>query len=736
MNLIKKENSDIERYEVPSWEPDVAEDLDIRRIWATLRKHQWKILVIVVLALAGTALLTFLSTPQYRATVVVQIDPEAAKVVPYPDIAESTSAGNYELYMKTKDQVLRSPTLTRRTLNNLRNSLEESEYQELEEEMKSFPSRLFIQRVEGSQIVNIAFSSSNPEFAATVANTFAQEFIKLHFEIKLETTEKAEEFLRKQLQVLKGKLEEAEKNLVEYASRHGMSNLDNAGQDVAQERFGFLTDRLSQVESEYFAKTAELESLQQADPDNFPERLKNGNINSLEDKLLTLEQELQAMRAKFAENWPDLVKKREELALAREQLRRAKEAAIKDQVLQVQMEYQAARNEYRLLGGAVREQEQTLKALNEASIQYNILQREVNTNETLYEGLLQRLKETGVVAGLEFGNIHIIDPARPPLLPYSPRPFWNLFLALLLSCTIGVSLAFVLEYFDTTIETTEEIEAIGLPSLGLIPAFAAGNGHRSRKYLSASKNQRARLPEKAVKEKQSSRLAEIPATVREAYRSVCASMLLSKGDSPARTLLVTSAVPFEGKSTTTVYLSMTMAANGSRTLIVDLDLRKPALSQMLGVEDGLGASLYLSGNAGSLPNVQKTAVPNLSIITAGPVAPNPISLLDSERAREMFRLLRANFRYILIDSPPVLTVADPWIIAQLVDGVIMVVRAGDTRTDLIRKATAKLVGTGAHVLGTVLNSADITRPGYSYYSSYQDPSYYTSNDDFPNMKPA
>jgi polysaccharide biosynthesis transport protein len=697
---------------------------DLRQIWMILAKHRWKILIMILLAVAASGVLSYTATPQYRSLVSIQIDPEAAKVVPYFDISEAfvNANTNYELYMKTKDEVLRSPALARRTVKQVRETLGDAITQEQEDDLSNFPRNLGVQRIEGSQIVRLSFSSADPEFAAKVANTVAEEFIKMHFEGKYEMIGRAKDFLNEQLETIKTNLEKAELELVEYAGRHGFAALDRAEDSVAQQGYSYLTTERVKVEGVYIAKSAELEALQQASPDNFPEQLRNNSISSLEDQALRLEQEISLMRTQFGGNWPDLQKKQQDLDLVRTQLRREREGAIAAAREQVQMDYAVARRQYEMLSASLQEHRQLIEEMNEASIRFNILKRDVDTNQTLYQSLLQRLKETGVVAGLDFGNIHIVDPATPPLLPYSPQPLWNLLLAILFGSVIGLSTALLLEYVDNSIEMPEELDSLGLPSLGYIPKFKPiENGHRVFEPGSLLELETGDLRSNVPTLFGDAR----PARVREAYRSLFASVLMSKGSAPPQTLMVTSAVPREGKSTTVINLGVTLAQNGARTLLIDLDLRKPSLASAFDADNDFGASLFLSGNSAVVPDIQETKQKNLYVIPAGPRPPNPLALLTSAKLGQMLSVLRKDFTYILVDSPPVLNVSDAWVIAPFVDGVLMVVRFGHTPRDLVRRATSRLVDSGATVLGAMINSADLDNPGYTQYEQYYgDSSYY------------
>jgi capsular exopolysaccharide synthesis family protein len=359
---------------------------------------------------------------------------------------------------------------------------------------------------------------------------------------------------------------------------------------------------------------------------------------------------------------------------------------------------------------ALDEQKKIVNDIDEKSIQYNILKREVDTNKQLYEGLLTRMKEATVSAGVQASNVRIVDAAEVPKGPVKPRVFLNLALGLVLGTAVGVGLAFFQEYLDNTLKTADEVERLlRLPSLGLLPD-CIGNGKAGGEELAI------------VSHGNNGALAPAIQTGREpmeAYRTLRTSILLSANPVP-KMLLITSALPSEGKTTVTVNLGATLASLGSKVVIVDCDMRRPCCHRSTGVENRPGFVRCLTGHVGLTDAILPVpGVPNLSVIPCGPIPPNPAEVLSSPLTVDLLRRLRSEFEYVLVDSPPLLTVSDSRILSTLTDAVVLVTRAYTTPFDLVRRARGLLYNSGARILGVALNSVEAHKQGGSGYDAYR-----------------
>jgi succinoglycan biosynthesis transport protein ExoP len=391
---------------------------------------------------------------------------------------------------------------------------------------------------------------------------------------------------------------------------------------------------------------------------------------------------------------------------------------------QVEAEYHGARQKELLLKQALDQQKTEVNQMAEKLVQYNILKREAEANKQLYDGMLQKLKEAGITAGLRSSNIRIVDPALIPSGPSRPNKSRNIMLSILVGLVGGIGLALLREYLDNTVKTPDDIETLArLPSLAVVPAMAASNGkHRGRfsnllkSPAMVSNEGRAELVSHHMPQSQMS----------EAFRALRTSLLLSQADHPPQVILMTSALPREGKTTAAVNLAVTLAQLGDKTLLVDADLRKPGINRALSLVDGkhAGLSSYLAGVSSlDLITVPHPAIANLAAIPTGPIPPNPADLLSSRRLTELMADLRSRYKFVVIDSPPIMAATDAVILSVLVDGVLMVVRSGETPKEAFTRTRDLLAGVKCHILGVVLNAVDASSPDYYYSYRYYPYSY-------------
>ena len=360
--------------------------------------------------------------------------------------------------------------------------------------------------------------------------------------------------------------------------------------------------------------------------------------------------------------------------------------------------------------------------MSEKMVQYNILKREAEANKALYEGLLTKLKEAGISAGLKSSNIRIVDPAMIPTTPARPAKTRNISLAFLVGLVGGVGLALLREYLDNTVKTPDDVETLSrLPSLAVVPAFedtGKSNGRR-RLLKSASKNGHGTRIELVAQHLPKSQMAE-------AFRALRTALLLSQPDRAPQVILVTSALPREGKTTAAANLAVTLAQLGDKTVLVDADLRKPGIGRLLNLGTGkyAGLSSYLAGASSlDLVIVPHPSIPNLAAIPTGPLPPNPADLLSSHRLADALVELRTKYKFVVIDSPPIMAATDAVILSVQADGVLLVVRSGETPKAAFTRSRDLLVSVKSNLLGVVLNAVDAGAPDYYYSYRYYPYSY-------------
>lgn len=687
--------------------------VDLRRLWLTVLRHRTTMALTLCCAVIPTLIYITLAEPIYRATATIQIEPESAKVLPYVDVTDplSNPLPQFELYMKTQDQVIRSGELRARVASHLKTLAAPK----LDTVLADLGKGLEVQRVEGSQLLRISYQAPDPDLAATVANTWAEEFVKLHVEKKLRTAERASAFLQSQLLNLKQKVEQAEEDLIRYARTHDFQSIDSKQDNASRQRFVYLNAETARAEKDMIARQAEYESLKRVSVEDFPENLKGPVVSSLETKAFQLEQELARLEAQFDQKWPAVVQKRNELAAVQAQLAAAKAATLARALKESETRYTAALTEYRMLRKALQQQQLLVNRLNEASIEYNTLKRELDVNEELYQGLLKRLKEAGVSPGSELSNITIADRATSPSSAYRPRKALSLSLASILGIMLGLGLSVLFEYSSNTLADPWDVESLGASLLGWVPKATRQLNAQAALEGGAADNTRTLVPLNAGPAGALSTRSQHQTT--EAYRSLCASILLSRSDRPPKTILITSAIPKEGKTSVTIELAEAFTEISPPVLLIDADFRNPSLTKRLHDGTAEGLSTYLAG--GPL-RITETSTPNLYLLAAGSTPPNPLSLLGAARMGDLLTDLAQSgrFRFVIIDSPPFLSVADAAVLAPKVEGVVMVVRAASTPKEIFKKAIQQLERTGCTILGAVVNALDLKKPGYFYYQKY------------------
>jgi capsular exopolysaccharide synthesis family protein len=336
-------------------------------------------------------------------------------------------------------------------------------------------------------------------------------------------------------------------------------------------------------------------------------------------------------------------------------------------------------------------------ALSERSMRYDVLRRKLDTNQQIYEALLKRVKETTLVEEVKSFNIFIVDRAEVPKSPVRPNTFKNILFALIVGMCGGVGIAFFLEYLDNTFKGPQDIEEkLALPLLGIVPLIKKPDEQGARIETLLLTNQKS--------------------SIAESYKALRTSVLLSSGD-PIKSVVITSSVEDEGKTTTAINIAVSFAQLEQRVLLVDADLRKPKVHTMLGIDNSVGLSSYLTRQT-IQENIRGTKMPNLSFLSAGPLPPNPSELLSSRRMKDFVEYATNHFDMVVFDSAPLITVTDTIILSALADGTVLVVKAGKTTFDIAKRGTKLLMDANIKILGTVLNGMDTEKEGYRYLYPY------------------
>lgn len=690
----------------------------ISRYWAIARRRKWFVFGAVVACLVAGLIVTLLMTPQYTSSATIEIQRENDNIVAVEGV-EPESSVDMEFY-QTQYGLLRAQSLAQRVATDLKLS-ENQEFFELFgakegdtwfvngrpradvsspqqrvrkageillENVAISPARL-------SRLVDVSFTSPDPELSRRVVTAWTQHFVEATLERRFEATSYARKFLEDRLEQVRRRLEESERLVVAYASRQGIINLPSAtpapGAGAAQSERSIVADDLAALNSELTKATADrvqAESRLQASGGNVDEALRNPAINSMRQRRAELASEYSRLLIQFEPEYPAA----QQIATQITQIDQAIEREENRVKSTLQSSYRSSAQREAQLSQRVNALKSDFLDLRRRSIQYNIYQRDVDTNRQLYDGLLQRYKEIGVAGGVGANNISIVDPATVPQNPSSPSLPLNMLIALLAGIVLGSGLALLMEQVDEAIADPTEVEkTLGLPLLGAIPKVEEGN------------------PIDALQSRKS--------PIAEAFLSVQTSLAFSSDHGVPRTLAVTSTRPGEGKSTTTYAVANSLARTNRRVLLIDADMRSPSVHEMLGLQNERGLSNYLAGEE-NIASLLQPLSPGFDVLSAGPQPPNAAELLTSSRLRKLIDELEKSYEHILFDAPPVMGLADAPLIGSAVEGMIFVVESHGTRSSMARVSIERLQAAQVRIVGVVLSKFESKRAHYGYGYDY------------------
>jgi len=701
--------------------------------WQILRKRKWVVLATFTIVFALSVIGTLRATRLYQATSKVAIFPENPNVLGFKDGDNSNPDFDYEATLETQAAILRSDALATKVIENMRldqdpkftgvtrpqahaeDSIQVSSMQpdpaKAASLLGAFRGGLSVQIIPSSRLVQISYTDSDPLRATEVVNTLVRTFIEENFKTKYDSVTQTSVWLSTELADLQLKVQTSEEKLVRYQKDHSILGVDEK-ENIVTAKLNELNNELTLAQTDRIQKESNYRLAASGDPAVFV-KTSHDEKSSMLDRLREKEADLNTQHAQattlFGSGYPKVVELNNQLKQVRAEIA-SEETRMRQEIRD---EYLAAAQRENLLTTAFEQQKREANQLNESAIEYSVLKRDAESNRQLYQDLLQRLKEAGVSAGLRSSNIRVVDIARPPTQPISPNVERNLVIGFLFGLGLGIGLALVLESFDSTVRSLEELHAIStLPSLGTIPLQLSNNGYlRKRLKTTSAETEKSGSLDLVTHARPKSEAAE-------AYRALRTSILLSSFGAPPKVILVTSALPQEGKTTISANSALVLAQRGSRVLLVDADLRRPSIDKLFGFRCRGGLSTLISG-VDKIEDVvvPLTQVPNLWILPAGPVPPQPVELLGSSVMKDQIARWRDEFDHVIIDTPPCLSVTDAVVLSPEVDRVILVARSGKTTKPSLRRACDLLLQVNARVMGIVLNALDL-RAGDGYYNYY------------------
>jgi polysaccharide biosynthesis transport protein len=714
-----------------------GQDSALREYLRVLIKRKWLVFSCVAIIFGAVALATMRTTRIYDAAGSIAINKTDPAILNLKD-AGNGGAGDYydPTDLDTEVRILRSDLLAFQVINALNldkqpelggsgespsNSLAlttdalQPDSEKTTALLANFKGGLRVSLIPNTRIIEIHYRSADKNLAANVVNTLISTYIEQNFKTRFESTTQASEWLSKQLVDLQIKVETSQEKLVQYQKEHEILGIDEK-QNITTSKLDELNKELTAAESDRMEKESVYRLVQSGDPDTAAAAAtsagsSNTNLGLMEkmrEQQADLKIQVAQLSTQFGASYPKVVQLNNQLKEVDFQL----QTEMTKVVSRVRSGYLAALQHETMLHQALDNQKQEANKLNESAIEYSLLKRDVESYRTLYEGLMEKLKEAGVTAGLRSNNIRSVDKARVPTYPSEPNVPRNLTFALALGLTTGIGLAFLLEGIDNTVRTPEQAQAIsGLPSLGMIPLGSKSGIEAAAKRLTVASSREA--VELVTQARPQSQMAE-------SYRALRTSLLLTSLGGPPKVILITSALPQEGKTTTSINTAIVLAQKGTRVLLIDADLRRPSIHKALGMGPKTGLSNVLTGNATLQQAVVRSNIlPTLFVLTAGTPPPNPAELLASSNMKDILAELREQYDHIVVDTPPTLSVTDAVVMSTRADAVVLVIRSGQTTKQALRRSREILMQVNARVAGVLLNAVDLSSPDYYYYYEYQ-----------------
>ena len=712
--------------------PDVARTRHLVDYVKVLHKRRRLVLSVFLLIFVTTVVYTFTRIPVYEARAKLLIDNADPSYVDFKEVLTSTRESSD--YYQTQYDLLKSRSLARKTLaaadlwehfggrpgpapapptgwrawaSNIKRAVvsesgttapvagapDSRETAAQTRAINRLLGGLTVAPIRNSRIVDLKFQSADRDTAMRIVNAHARSYIEQNLEFKFMSSKEATDWLAERLGEQRKQVEEAETALQRYREQNDAIAAD-AGDNIVIQKLADISREVTRAKTARLEKEAiynQLRSMEHSSLDSFPAILANEVIQGLQADLAKLQRQRADLSQKYLDTHPEM----ETLSSAINAMEQRVRGEIAKVVQGVRNDYMAASAAEQSMSGALNEQKREALAMNRKAIDYGVLAREVESSRQVYQALLQRSQETGVSREMRTSNVRIVDLAERPGGPVFPQTRSNIFLGFFGGLFIAICVGFFFEYLDNRIKTPDDLKShLGIPPLGLLPLVRDG------------KDGAGVLAER------------LSPKFNEALRTLRTNVVFSAPESSdAHTLVVTSTGPGEGKTLVSSNLAASLAEAGLRVLAIDADMRKPRLHSTLKISQEPGLSNLIVGTCKASEAVVKTSIPGLWALPAGRIPPNPAELLGSQRFREFLRSVREHFDWVIIDTPPVLAVADASVLAHAVSGVVFVIGAEMVSRHTAATALEQLENAHAKLLGGVLNRVDLDRNAY-YYSQY------------------
>lgn len=718
---------------VPEWDP---KEIQLRHYLEVILRRRWVVANCLLIVFVSVLIFTLSQTRLYKAFTTIEVGTQNQKVTKFEEVETSNLRASE--YYNTQVQLVQSremlgrvvdrldlgnhPVLSgddntglmgrlKKMVKNLIHSLIPKKWQASEDTVemdeKMFKRQALIEFVrEGldvsssrtAMLIDIGFTSPDRYLSQAVANSVAQEFVSWQMEKKLEASDIARNFLMKQIDQAKINLEKAEEALNRFAKKARIVSMDSKLNSVLSQ-LEKLNETLAVAKADLIEKKAAYEQAKKDGPSALPEVMESAMIGQLKADYVTIQAEYERMSVTFRNEYPAVKALIRRMNSIRRRIRGEEEKVFRT----IKHRYESAKAKVAQMEKRLESQKQLTLELNERTTQYTIMAREVETNKQIYQSLLERSREIESMAGISSSTINVVDEADLPLLPSKPNVKRNMMLAIGLGLMGGIGLAFFLEYFTDRVVNPDEIaDRYQIPILGVAPLAKKGNFALAKAFVEDPRSPFA-----------------------EAMRTARVSLQLSGGGAKSKSFVITSTKPCEGKTTLASNLALTFAGAGEKVVVVDADMRRPKIHEVFNIRNeqqvnGWGLSSFLAGAKGD-NLLQSNGVDNLQLVTSGPIPPNPVELLASNRFAKLIEALEKRFDRVIVDGPPHQGFADVLVLCQHVGGVVLVSSMGETTRESLRHFKKSMMNVNGHILGCIINKVDLTkRYGYQSYYKYYD----------------
>ncbi|MGD2085461.1 MAG: polysaccharide biosynthesis tyrosine autokinase [Candidatus Aminicenantes bacterium] len=712
--------------------PVMEEKFQIEKYWRIIKPRLHILLIITLFVTAAAYIKVSTVTPIYEATGLLMIEPENKNVIMFDN--RQTFYGYRNEYFNTQIRILQSRTLGKTVREEFRSTFG------INANLQGVnPADILIQGPkvepqEATHLVEVSYRSTHPGAAAQLVNLLFAKFIEFKLDLKSQSSKIVETYISRQIKNLQANLGRKEKEMYEYSNRKELFYTSNEDSTVVK-KFSDLNQAYTDAQIERINKEALYQELKGMSYDSYPQVTRSQLIDNLKNTYSGLESEYKRKSQIFKATYPEMVRLKSQMETLLQRIEKETKDIAQQALRKAKSEYESAKKKETSLLQLLDRQKSEILSTNADAIYYKSLSIEVQNMRSLLNYLVRKQKESVVssrLEGIQTSNIKVIDYAEVPKNPVNTQKQKILFLAVLLGLALGLGVIFLVDYLDQTVKTPEEVKMLlGLPALGIIPSTSAKDvkAYDSYHYKYSYKYGNPGNPKNPGKNKQKHdpkshdieliNFLDPDSLFVEKYRLIRTSIMLSVPRQAPRIMAISSALPSEGKTATTINLAVSFSQLGKKTLVIDGDLRKPRIHKIFKVKNSAGISSYLAGRVEFNQVIHKTQIPNLFVVPSGPLPPNPVELLDSEVMAKMLEQLLEKVDFIFIDTPPLVGIVDAIVIAKYTQGLILVTWAGKTHRNALEKTKQELDQFNIRTLGVVLNRANEKRKSYGYYHAHQ-----------------